>query len=109
MNPKWHNKIKIFNAKIAVTNLLGLRQSKNSTNRKVSMHQCVVKIVERKLARLLTKEEVAVEDKDSLSQLPVQAVASKTLYRSNREAIVQFFAETVSKNKKTDNFRFENL
>lgn len=106
MNPKWHNKIKIFNAKIAVTNLLGLRQSKNSTNKKVSMHQFAAKIAVQKHVHLSTKDAVAVEDKDSLSQLPAPAVASKTLYRLNREATVQFFAETVSKNKKTDNFSF---
>jgi hypothetical protein len=68
VNPKWHNKIKIFNAKIAVTNLLGLRQSKNSTNKKVSMHQYAAKTAELKLAHLSTKVGEAEEDKDSLSQ-----------------------------------------
>jgi hypothetical protein len=68
VNPKWHNKIKQFNAKIAEMILHGQHLSKNSTNKKVSMHQYVAKIAELKLVHLLTKEEVVVEDKDSLSQ-----------------------------------------
>ena len=62
MNPKWLIKIKIFNAKIAATNLLGLHQSKSSTNKKVSMHQFAVKIVVQKHVQLSTKEEVVVAE-----------------------------------------------
>lgn len=68
MNPKWHNKIKQFNAKTAVNNLRGLHLSRNSTKKKVSTHRFDVKIAVQKHALLSTIETEAAEARDNRFQ-----------------------------------------
>jgi hypothetical protein len=68
VNPKWQIKIKQSNAKIAVKTLRGPRQSRNSTKKKVSTHQFVVKNAVLKHVLLLTTEtEEAVVERENLS------------------------------------------
>jgi hypothetical protein len=71
VNPKWHFKINLFNAKTVAVNLHGLQKSKNFTNKKVLIHHCVVKTVGQKLVQptMADKEaEAGKEDQDNLFQ-----------------------------------------
>jgi hypothetical protein len=99
VNPKWHLKIKQSSVKTAVVNLLGLQKNKNSTNKKVLIHQFVVKIAVQKHAQRITVAEAdKVEVKENLSQSLVLNVVHKIPYHFNQEVIDQFFVEIVSKN-----------
>lgn len=70
MISKWQCKIKKFNAKTVVPNLHGPQKSKNSINKKASMHHFAVKIVEQKLVQtsMVEAEAAGTEVQDNLFQ-----------------------------------------
>jgi hypothetical protein len=104
VNSKWHYKIKLFNVRTAATTSSGLLKNRSFIRRRALTHLFAVRIAEQKLVQTSTEDRAAVEtgDQDNLSQSHVPIVEQKILYHFSQEAISQFFAEIVSKNKEKD-------